>query len=264
MTLRFLALLTLLTNVITTAFMLPPLPPRTPRWSTQSCNATPQQPKKSLWDRFTDAFQNDRDYDVKENPGISTRTPSAGTTSLTSSARVYPSLIVGTRWNVTISLCGISRNPDPSSDLFAAKVENGVPVSFVVTFVEDGRLAVDNADDDFTVPGAPGKWQLDADGTTLAMAVRCTGLERTIVTKGSLLQVYGGEDTQRTSSSYFVPEGSCLIQTSIIQNQSGRLIIAAAGGKVLGKDPRNSNGGKWSTNPEWSKTGSVVSIQRIE
>jgi len=236
-----------------------PLPPPS-RTRTVLCRNTPTTPQPpSLWDRFKSAFENDRDYDVKENPGITTR----GGKALASSSRVYPALVVGTTWNVTLSMGGISRNPDPSSDLFAAKIENGVPVTLIVTFLDDGRLAVDEEDNEFTVSGEYGKWQLDADGTTLALAVRCAGLERTVVTKGSLLSVYGGEDTQRTSSSYFVPEGSCLIQTTIIQNESGRLIINTAGAKVLGKDPRNSNAGRWSSQPEWTRTGSVVAAAQM-
>jgi hypothetical protein len=151
-------------------------------------------------------------------------------------------------------------NSDPSSDLFAVKsTDVGLPVNLDIILGEAGRIGVE--DNDFTATGAPGKWQIDADGTTLAFSFLALGFERTIVTKGSLQSVYGGSDTMRTSSTYFVPAGTCLVQTTIVMNESGRLIVAP--GKVLGKDPRESNAGKWSQAPSWKRTGTLLSASQI-
>ena len=109
-------------------------------------------------------------------------------------------------------------------------MKHGISVNLCITLLEQGKVVI--ADNDFTVKDMAGKWQLDADGKTLAFSFACLGFERTIVTKGSLQSVYGGADTLRTSSNYFVPQGTCLVQTTILMNESGRLIVAPGKGTV--------------------------------
>lgn len=215
--------------------------------------------RHGFFDRLADAFANDKDYDEKEDAGVSKKTSPNGKSS--NSRKVYEANLLGTSWNVSLALNGMPSNNDPSSDLFAVKsTDTGLPVNLYITLGEAGRIAVE--DNDFTAAGAPGKWQIDADGTTLALSFAALGFERTIVTKGSLQSVYGGSDTMRTSSTYFVPAGTCLVQTTIVMNESGRLVVAP--GKVLGKDPRETNAGKWSQAPSWKRTGSLLSAVQMQ
>jgi len=182
-----------------------------------------------FFDRLKQAFENDSEYAEKEDAGITRKPAADGKKSAFAGRQVYDRSLLGKSWNLSLALNGIPSNSDPSSDLFGVKsTDKGIPVNLCITLLEQGKVEV--ADNDFTVKDTPGKWQLDADGTTLAFSFACLGFERTIVTKGSLQSVYGGEDTLRTSSSYFVPEGTCLVQTSIIMNESGRLIIAPGKG----------------------------------
>ncbi len=86
---------------------------------------------------------------------------------------------------------------------------------------------------------------MDPEGTVLAFSFLCNGFEKHFVTKGSLQSIYGGKDTQRTSSTYFILAGTCLVQCDIVMNSSGERTIKDD--IVLGKDPRDANcrGGKW-------------------
>ena len=198
-------------------------------WRPKTRQLTRVSPLSGFFDRLKQAFENDSDYAEKEDAGI-TRKPTDGkSTSAFAGRQVYDRSLLGKSWNLTIALNGMPSNSDPSSDLFAVKsTDKGIVVNFCITLLEQGKVEV--ADNEFTVKDTAGKWQLDADGNTLAFSFACLGFERTIVTKGSLQSVYGGEDTLRTSSSYFVPQGTCLVQTTILMNESGRLIIAPGKG----------------------------------
>ena len=189
-------------------------------------------PLSGFFDRLKQAFENDNDYAEKEDAGITRKISADGkSTTAFSGRQVYDRSLCGSKWNLTLALNGMPTNSDPSSDLFAVKsTDPGISVNLCISLLEQGKVVVD--DNDFTVKDMAGKWQLDADGKTLAFSFACLGFERTIVTKGSLQSVYGGADTLRTSSSYFVPEGTCLVQTTIIMNESGRLIVAPGKGNI--------------------------------
>ena len=95
------------------------------------------------------------------------------------------------------------------TDLFAPKVRatdgfstGGEEVVVAIALREDGALDV--SETKFTAP-KPGSWKFDASSGKLALSLESTGFERTFVTKGSLQSVFGGKDTSRTSSEYFIP-----------------------------------------------------------
>ena len=207
-----------------------------------------------LFDVFKKAFENDDEYAIKDDPGTTTKRVED---TKFFSRKVRPESLVNTTWNLRLGLSGIPRN-DPSNDLYAPKKIEGIEISLEVMLLKDGIVFV--KENDLTVPDAAGKWLLEGD--SLAVSVLCDGFERLVKTKGSLLNVYGGEDTSRTTSSYFFPKGTCLIQCTILQNETGRLIIRD-GGKVLGKDPRNKPS-KFSPGiQEWTRTGSLIQAVNV-
>lgn len=165
----------------------------------------------------------------------------------------YPNLL-GTRWNLTLALSGLPLN-DPSSDLFApsSKIEK-TEVLLEVEILEDGLVSI--KDNDFTVQNISGKWKLDEGSGILALSFACIGFERNIKTRGSILNVYGGEDSLRTTSTYIIPSGTCLVQCSTSMSETGRIFLRD--GVVYGKDPNNANRGRWSQAAEWIRTGSVL------
>lgn len=197
-----------------------------------------------LFDSFSNilknAFENDAEYSEKDDPGITKRANKEFY-----GRRVFDKNLLDSGWRLKVALTGIPLN-DPSSDLYAPKQRpgkiDGIELQFNVTLLADGVIAV--SENDFTVSGAPGKWKLDKDGTTLAFSFACEGFTRTIKTQGSILNVYGGEGSARTSSEYMIPGGSCLVQCGVIMNDSGRVIIKD--GKLFGKDPRDVGRGQWS------------------
>lgn len=203
------------------------------------------------------AFENDSEYAQKDDPGTSKRLQKANP-----GRKVQPYTLHNTMWNISLALSGIPIN-DPSMDLYAPKARpgkiDGLRVNLNVTMLEDGKLFI--ADNDFTMKSSLGKWKLDEDGTSLAFSFLAEGFERTIVTKGSLQSIYGGDDSLRTSSTYFVPAGPCLVQCVIVMNGSGRLIISD--GKVFAKDPRDVNAGKWSQTPAWKRAGTMLTAIEV-
>lgn len=212
---------------------------------------------------FGNAFENDPEFNEKQNAGVSEK---KGTTRDRFARKVQPSMLINTSWNLTYSMSGIP-TVDPSTDLYAPKSRmgktTGIDISIDLEFLENGIVKVKESD--FTVSGTDGytlgKWQLDPDGTTLAVSFATIGFERTIVTKGSLQAVYGGADTMRTSSNYIIPAGSCLLQTTVILTDMGRLIIR--GGNVFGTDPREQ-AGRSSQGQMWARTGVLASAAQIE
>lgn len=212
---------------------------------------------------FGNAFENDPEFNEKENAGVSQK---KGAERDRFARKVQSTMLLNTSWNFTYTLSGIP-TVDPSSDLYAPKSRmgkvNGIDVKVDLKFLDNGIVEI--RESDFTVSGENGvtlgKWQLDPDGATLAVSFATVGFERTIVTKGSLQSIYGGTDTMRTSSNYFIPAGSCLLQTSIILSDMGRLIIRD--GKVFGKDPQERVG-KLSQGQTWKRTGVLASAEQIE
>lgn len=209
-----------------------------------------------LFDKFTDAlnkaFENDSEFSIENDSGASKKFNS------NNFRRVKYSNLVNTEWNLTLSLAGMPLN-DPSNDLFAPKSSlgkmDGVEVVLEVKLLEDGVVAV--KDNDFTIPDSPGKWKIDDNGKVLAFSFACMGFERVIKTRGSILNIYGGEDSTRTSSTYFIPSGTCLIQCEASISETGRIFIR--NGIVYGKDPNQQNRGKWSQAVEWRRTGALLS-----
>ena len=172
--------------------------------------------------KISDAFANDMEYSEKDNPGRRLATISTEK-SMRNARKISASDFIDSRWEVNITVKGIPRN-DESSDLYAAKSvwgkQNGVAFSINFKALRDGVLDIE--ENDFTSSGVNGKWQLDEkDSTTLAFALPCDGFERSIKTVGTITNVMGGENTDRTTSFYFVPQGTCLIQSAIVMNTSG-------------------------------------------
>ena len=176
----------------------------------------------SFQKKLSDAFANDAEFQVKENVGRKLSVEHEK--QMSNARRIEDSDIIGSCWEIEISVKGIASN-DESNDLYAAKSvagkQDGVPFTICFTVVEDGLLEI--KENSFTAVNVKGKWQLDEnDRFTIAFALPCVGFERSIKTIGSITSVMGGEDTDRTTSSYFVPQGTCLIQANIRQNNSGR------------------------------------------
>jgi hypothetical protein len=78
----------------------------------------------------------------------------------------------------------------------------GEALAVAVTLLEGGALDV--AETKFTT-SAPGTWRFDAALGLIYFSLETTGFQRTFVTTGSLQSVFGGADTARTSSEYFIP-----------------------------------------------------------
>lgn len=110
--------------------------------------------------------------------------------------------------DLVLRLTGIPR-ADPSSDLFGPATKatesfdtGGEKLALPVVFQPDGALLIE--DNPFTANGI-GQWKLDKNGKTVSILFESIGFERTFITKGSLQSVFGGTDTSRTSSGYYIP-----------------------------------------------------------
>ena len=184
------------------------------------------RPLYGIFDAFqqklNEAFANDAEYTEKEIAGRKVISGINVEKRMNNARKIEATDFVGSYWEMDINVKGIAMN-DESNDLYAAKSawgkQDGVSFKLYLEILKDGVLKIE--ENGFTASGVNGKWQLDEKDITLAFALPCIGLERTIKTKGTITNVMGGDDTDKTTSSYFVPQGTCLIQSTVIMNTSG-------------------------------------------
>mmetsp|Transcript_98 Transcript_98/g.168 ORF Transcript_98/g.168 Transcript_98/m.168 type:complete len:209 (-) Transcript_98:305-931(-) len=200
-----------------------------------------------FFDSFSKAFENDPEY----SDGRGMRKSVSGILPTT---RAFEN----ESFDLEVMLTGIPRT-DPSSDLFGPATRategfdtGGEVLTVPVTFLVDGVLLV--GETDFT-EGENGKWQLDKSGNSISMAFQTLGFERTFVTKGSIQTVFGGADTSRTSSGYFIPTGPCLLQASVRLSATGLPILSD--GELLA--PVKAG---WGSAMSYKRAGGVVSAKR--
>mmetsp|Transcript_7349 Transcript_7349/g.17675 ORF Transcript_7349/g.17675 Transcript_7349/m.17675 type:complete len:93 (-) Transcript_7349:146-424(-) len=72
------------------------------------------------------------------------------------------------------------------------------------------------------------------------MSFETNGYSRVYTTKGSLTSVFGGDETQRTSSSYDIPAGAVILRApmmlsdagsiSMKQKPAGKMFVSVASG----------------------------------
>ena len=209
--------------------LLPLLPALVASFYTSAKVSSRHSSISGFFDNFNEqlkrAFENDEEYIQKDNPGKTAPKKEVLYKGNANSRRVYESNLLNSEWSLLVAMQGLPQG-DPSNDLYAPKSKagkvDGIEVTINITILENGTLFV--KDNDLTTFGEPGKWKLDDLGTTIAFSFYTEGLERVIKTKGSLVSVYGGEETMRTSSMYFVPAGVCMMQASVVSNESGRVI----------------------------------------
>ena len=171
-----------------------------------------------LFDGLIKAFDNDEQFQQEKR----------ATTKM-----VSPTALKDTQWNVVLCLTGIPSS-DPSSDLFGPRrrITDGEPVGeqLELSVALCGENSATISASPFTGP-APitGSWRIEQQqysGAELALSFDCQGFTRTIVTKGSLTSVFGGDETALTSSSYNIPAGICMLRTEIKVSELGSVRLS--------------------------------------
>lgn len=194
--------------------------------------------RQGWFDGLAKAFENDETYAPK-------------------SPQPTPAVeLEGTDWSVSLNLIGIPSS-DPSSDLFGPKRRisdgalQGTELSIYVTLGSDSTCTVSPSEFTGSSP-ASGKWQVDQQGgASLAISFECQGFARKFVTKGSLQSVFGGEETERTSSSYSIPSGVCMLRAPLKISQLGSVRLDE--GKLF--SPVTTG---WAAAPTWKQAGTFT------
>ena len=73
-----------------------------------------------IWDKLKAAFENDSEFNEKDNPGLTKKESKRGY----GARKVAMSDLLNTEWNLKMALLGIAER-DESTDLFAAKGKPG-------------------------------------------------------------------------------------------------------------------------------------------
>ena len=223
-----------------TALQLPhKLPPKRPRR---------QLIRRQGWfDGLAKAFENDEQY---------------SSTAQKSPQQTPTVELQGTEWALSLNLIGIP-NSDPSSDLYGPKRRiqdalEGTELRISVTLESDASCTLSASEFTGSSP-ISGKWQVDQQqgGATLALSFECQGFARKFVTKGSLQSVFGGEETERTSSSYRIPSGVCLLRAPLKISQLGSVRLEE--GKIF--SPVTTG---WAAAPTWKQAGTLTATPTLK